>query len=246
MANNIVSAVSDTFAKEGHGKTPGGSQAVQMPDILVSTAACMGVTVASAVLGFFLFPPSIILYVGLLVGILIFGVVLARKSPISATAALSYSAALGVLVGAFTNSATTMGGALGLISQALLGTVAGTAAVLIVYSTKFGQTAAKATKFFTIAVLGYALVAVFSFGTALLGLTGPWGFYGQGVLGLLLCVIGVTLAAWSLLVNIDFSKNLVDASASYEWRWSLGMGISSSIVWMYIEILRLLSIVNSE
>ena len=244
MANSMVQAVDDSFKRNPDRAISGAS--LQFPDVLVATLACLGASVATGVLGFLFFPPSLVLYIGLMVGLLIFGVVLARKSPVKPLAALSYSAALGVLVGAFTNSAVYSGGSLALIPQAIVGTLGGVAAVLIVYSTPFGQKAAKATKFFTIAVLGYLIIAVLSFGSSLLGFTGSWGFYGQGLLGIILCMIGVTLAAWSLLVNIDFSRNLVDYSADQNWKWSVGMSISSSIVWMYIEILRLLSIVGSD
>lgn len=241
MANRMLEEVNGAFnSKKLHAT---GSK-IQLPDIIMSTGSCLALTVIGAVLGFLFFPPSLILYVGLMAGLLFFGIILARKSPVSALAALTYSGALGLLVGAFTNSATYQGGAFELVSQALVGTVAGVAAVLIVYSTKFGVKAARATKFFAIAALGYFIVAILSFGSSLLGFTGSWGFYGQGTLGILLCLIGVTLASWSLLVNIDFSQNLVNSAADTSWKWSAGMSVSSSIAWMYIEILRLLSIVN--
>lgn len=241
MANKMLEEVNSVFQSKGVSNF---TSKLQLPDIIMSTGACLALTVVGAIIGFLFFPPSLILYVGLLAAVLFFGIFLAKKSPISAFAALSYSSVLGLLVGAFTSSATYEGGAFALVSQALVGTVAGVAAVLIVYSTKFGAKAAKATKFFAIAGLGYFIVAILSFGSSLLGFTGSWGFYGQGTLGIILCLVGVTLASWSLLINVDFSQKLVDSKADVSWRWSAGMSISSSIAWMYIEILRLLSIVN--
>lgn len=244
MANSMVQAVDDSFRKNPSGTISG--TRLQFPDVLIATLACMGVSVAAGLVGFLFFPPSLVLYIGLMVGILVFGVVLARKSPVKPLSALAYSAALGVLVGAFTNSAVYAGGSLALIPQAIVGTLAGVAAVLIVYSTPFGQKAARATKFFTMAVFGYVIIAVLSFGSSILGFTGSWGFYGQGALGILLCMLGVTLASWSLLVNIDFSRNLIEYGSDQTWKWSAGMSLSSSIVWMYIEILRMLSILGSD
>lgn len=216
-------------------------------DVLVSTALCLGMSAVAAIPGWLFLSGSLVLYVGLMIAVMAAGWWLARRSPVSATLALGYSALLGLLVGAFSSAAaysSAPGSPMSLIYQALVGTAAGSISILAVSATRWGQRAGRAKALFSALLLGYFIVAVASFVSALLGVGGGWGFYGVSGWGLILCAIGVALSAWSLLVNITTVRDALAMNPERRWQWSFGMSISSSIVWMYLEILRLLAIVQ--
>jgi len=77
---------------------------------------------------------------------------------------------------------------------------------------------------------------------ALFGVGGGWGFYGVGFWGLLLCAAGVLLASFMLMLDFDAIKQGVAMGLPERESWRLSFGLLVTLVWLYLEILRLLSI----
>ncbi len=240
MANQMLAEVEKALKT-----TPReGTDTLALPDVIVSTAACLGVAVIAAVPGWRYLANNFALYLGLIIVLMGFGLWVARRSPVSAPLALGYMALLGLMMGAFSHAAVGQGGNIALITQAIIGTVAGVVGVLALYSTPFGRRASKPGKVFFACMIGYAVIGLANIVAVLLGVGNGWGFYGVGGIGLLLCAAGVAFAAWSLLVDVGNADRAITAGAPRTWSWSLGMALASSIVWLYLEILRLLSILN--
>ena len=240
MANQMLAQVEKAL------ETAPREEPLALPDVIVSTAACLAVAVVAAVPGWRYLGNNFVLYLGLIVVLMIAGIAIARKSPVKAPIALGYMALLGLMVGAFSYAATSQGGNVALITQAIIGTLGGVVGVLAVYATPFGRRASKPGKLFVSLMIGYALISLANVVAVLLGVGGGWGFYGVSTIGLVLCAIGVAFAAWSLLVDVGSADRAIQAGAPRTWSWSLGMALASSIVWLYTEILRLLSILNSN
>jgi uncharacterized YccA/Bax inhibitor family protein len=211
----------------------------------MSTIACLAVAILFAVPGWMFLAGSFALYLGLIVVLMFAGIYVARRSPVSAGLALGYSALLGLMMGAFSHMATTgTNSNVALITQAVIGTVAGAVGMLAVYSTPFGRKASKSSKLFIGLMIGYFVIGLANVVAVMLGVGNGWGFYGVGGLGLALCAIGVALACWSLLNDIGNADRAIAAGAPRNFQWSLGMALCSSLVWLYLELLRLLSILN--
>ena len=248
MANQMLAEVEKALASAPSTTTTGatttGDERLALPDVIVSTVACLAVAIIAAIPGWRYLSGSFALYLGLIVVLMFAGIFVARRSPVSAGLALGYSALLGLMMGAFSHMATGQGGNFELITQAVLGTVGGAVGMLVVYSTPFGRKASKSTKLFTGLMLGYFVISLANIVAVLLGVGGGWGFYGVGGLGLALCAIGVAMACWSLLNDIGNADRAISAGAPRTWSWSLGMALTSSLVWLYMELLRLLSILN--
>lgn len=220
-------------------------QSLSLPDVLIRTATCVGVIVVAAVPGWIFLSGAFMLYLGLLIVTMIAGVLLARNAPISAPAALGYSALLGLIVGAFSASAVSYGGYVELIPQAVGATICGTLAMIAVYATPFGRKASKATRFFFALLIGYLLLGVASLLIGVFaGVGNGWGLYGIEGIGLVLCVLGVALASWSLLIDIGQADRAITAGTPESYSWTFGVSLASSIVWLYMEILRFLAIAN--
>lgn len=239
--NAMLKQVNDALAKQA----PTTTEALGLPDVLSKTAACLAVVLIAAVPGWLFLSGSFILYLGILIAAMIVGVIMMRKAPVKPALALGYSAMLGLVVGAFSNAAVAYGGNIALIPQAVLGTAAGTAAVLAVYQTPFGKKASKAGKLFFALLIGYFLIAIASAFSAIFSGTGDgWGFYGVGTIGIILCLLGVALAAWSLIIDIGSADRAIKSGAPRYYDWTFGVSLAASIVWLYLELLRLLAIVN--
>jgi uncharacterized YccA/Bax inhibitor family protein len=248
VANQMLAEVEKALKTAPSTTTSGPSitapDTLALPDVIVSTVACLGVAIVAAIPGWMYLSGSFALYLGLIVVIMFAGIYVARRSPVSAGLALGYSALLGLMMGAFSNMATAGSGNVQLITQAVLGTVAGAVGMLAVYSTPFGRRASKSSKLFIGLMIGYFVLGLANIVAVMLGVGGGWGFYGVSGIGLVLCALGVALACWSLLNDIGNADRAITAAAPRNWQWSLGMALCSSLVWLYLELLRLLSILN--
>lgn len=136
-----------------------------------------------------------------------------------------------------------------IVQQAVLGTLVAFVVTLIMYRTKLVRVTSRSRKIFLIVLISYAAIGFVSFIAALFGVGGGYGFYGVGALGILLCLAGVAIASWSLVIDYDTITRVLDASASgaglpRNVDWKLGFGLTVSLVWVYLEILRLLGLSN--
>ena len=72
------------------------------------------------------------------------------------------------------------------------------------------------------------------------GVLSGWGFGGSGGLGIILSLLGVGLASYSLAIDFDTIDHAVRVGAPKKYSWLLAHGLIVSIVWLYIEFVRLL------
>jgi uncharacterized YccA/Bax inhibitor family protein len=71
------------------------------------------------------------------------------------------------------------------------------------------------------------------------------GFPG-GSTGLLIAVAGVALASFFLVLDFDQIDKTIAAGAPQEESWRCAFGLMVTLVWLYLEILRLISILRSN
>jgi uncharacterized YccA/Bax inhibitor family protein len=229
---------------------PTAGRPMTIDDVVIRTGMAFVVLLVGAGIGWVLTPsmpwlPFVAMLVGL--GLFFFGAF--RKVP-KAGIVLSYSAVEGVFLGGismfYQDYVDQVGNGTNIIAQAVLGTFVAFAVMLLLYRTRIIRVNGTFMKVMLVAMVSYLVIALASFVSALFGVGGGWGFYGVGGLGLLLCVAGVALAAFSL--NLDFAaiEQAVDEGAAEVFAWRMTLGLVVTLVWLYLEILRFLAILNSN
>jgi uncharacterized YccA/Bax inhibitor family protein len=173
------------------------------------------------------------------------GFVIAFKKTISVPLILTYAVLEGAFVGAASKFFDLQYGS-GIVGQAVIGTLAAFAGMLIAYKVGLIKVNDKFRRIMGFALMGYFCVAMVSLVAALFGVGGGFGLYGAGPLGLLLCVAGVGLAAVTLALDFDSIDRMVAAGAPAKTAWLLGYGLVVTLVWLYIELLRLLAILRGD
>ena len=131
----------------------------------------------------------------------------------------------------------------GIVMNAVIGTLTTAGAMFTAYSMGWVKVNARFTRVMTFALIGYAGFAVVNL---LVGLfTNSSGIYGTGF-GWLAGLVGVGLAAFTL--NLDFEDIAQGAAQGLprEVEWKAAFGLLVTMVWLYLEILRLLSIFNRD
>ena len=127
-----------------------------------------------------------------------------------------------------------------IVLQAVLLTGTVFTAVLLLYTTGIVKVTAKLRAVILIATLGIALYYLASFIFSLFGGSLPL-IYDTGTFGIVLSVIVVIIAALNLLLDFDFIERTANQKAPKVFEWYGAFGLMVTLVWLYLEILRLLA-----
>lgn len=134
----------------------------------------------------------------------------------------------------------------GIVSQAVIGTIAAFAGVLFMYRSGRLRATPQFTRAVMGAAIGYFILGFVSIIASFFGVGKGYGFYGVSGLGLLLAVAGVALASFFLVLDFDQIEKGVAAGVPEKESWRASFGLMVTIVWLYLEVLRLLSILRND
>lgn len=160
----------------------------------------------------------------------------------SAAVTLTYAVFEGLFVGgiSFAFTAPIQGVAAGaLIIQAVLGTLGVFIGMLFVYKSGAIRVTPKFTRFMSAALIGVLVLMLGNLVLSLFGLGFP--LRDGGGLAIVFSLICIGLAAFSFLIDFDQADRLVRAGAPASYAWGVALGLAVTLVWLYTEILRLLS-----
>ena len=226
--------------EHAYGSVSYGERSLQIPDVVAKTAVALAAVAAGSLVGWQNVALGIL---GMIVG-LVLGLVNSFKRQVVPALVIAYAAAEGLFLGAvshvFSDAYATR--APNLVGQAVLGTIAAFAVMLTLYSNRIIRVNGKFAKIMMGSLIAYGLIGLISFITSFFGVGQGWGFYGVGQLGLLLCLAGVVLAAFTLAMDFDMIEQGVRYGLPEREAWRMAFALTSTLVWLYVEILRLLAI----
>jgi uncharacterized YccA/Bax inhibitor family protein len=218
-------------------------------DVIVKTGGLLALLVVVAAATWTLAPG--LYFVGAVVG-LVLGLVNAfRKSP-SPALIVAYTVAEGVFLGgiSFLFQNTSFDGvhpAQPIVGQAVLATFAVFAVALFLFRSGRVRVTPKFTKFLIVGMVGYLafslLNLVLSF---VLPSSSGFGPLRGGALGVIVGLVAVGLASMSLIVDFDSIKRGVDQGVPAKFAWSAAFGLVVTLVWLYLELLRLAAILSGR
>jgi uncharacterized YccA/Bax inhibitor family protein len=225
--------------------TAAGGARLTVNDVIMKTFAVFAVVVVFAVAGYNLVDtmPWLVL-VGALGGLAL-GLVNSFKKVPSPPLILLYAVFQGVAVGAisnFYNSYAESSNYQGIILQAVVATMTTFGVMLALYVTGVVKVTKRFASILIVAAVSYLLLGVASLVAALFGVGGGWGFYGIDGLGLAICVIGVLIAAFFLMLDFEAINQGIKQGAPERESWRMAFGLVVTLIWLYLEFLRLLAI----
>ncbi|KTR40020.1 MULTISPECIES: Bax inhibitor-1/YccA family membrane protein [Curtobacterium] len=217
-------------------------------DTIVKTLLAFGVLLVGAVAGWNL--PPIVWIVGAIVGFVLALVNTFKKKP-SPGLVLAYAFFEGLFVGGI--SAAFNAQSDGIVAQAVFGTLGVFAVTLLLFSSGKVRATPKLTRFFLIAMVGYLAFSLVNLVLMLTGVTsGAQGLRSEPSFlfgipwGVLIGVFVVLMAAYSLILDFDQIKTGVQRGAPRIYAWTAAFGLIVTLVWLYIEILRILALLASN
>jgi uncharacterized YccA/Bax inhibitor family protein len=214
-------------------------------DVIVKTAACLAVLLVGAGVTLFVSMglASMLMIVGALGGFVLALVNTFKKQP-SPALILAYAGLEGLFLGGLTRVLDTMYPGVGL--QAVIGTLSVFTVTLLLFKSGKVRATPKAMKFFMIALVGYALFSVVNLVMMLTGLTSePFGLR-SGIIGVVIGILAIGLAAFSLVMDFTSIEAGVRSGAPQRFSWTAAFGLTVTLVWLYVEIIRLLAILRGD
>jgi uncharacterized YccA/Bax inhibitor family protein len=133
----------------------------------------------------------------------------------------------------------------GLVIKAVSLTFAVFLGMLLIYQQRIIKVTGRFRKGMIAAIFGIMLVYLVRWISSMFG--APLTFLsGGGTFGLIFSLVVTGISAFSLLLDFDFIERSAQAGAPKYMEWYSVFGLLVSLVWLYINILRLLSIFSSR
>ncbi|AWB83728.1 Bax inhibitor-1/YccA family membrane protein [Corynebacterium liangguodongii] len=251
--NPVLSQLPQAGSEAGYGYQqnyqPSTRRPMTVDDVVTKTGITLAVIVACAVANTAIALTgnpgltSILTFVGAIGGFITVLVHSFGKNFGSRTVTLIYAVFEGLFVGGF--SVVMSGWVIGnanagaMIAQAILGTLGVFLGMLYVYKTGAVKVTPRFNRILTGAIFGVAIMAL---GNLVLFLfTGMNPLRDGGPLAIIFGIVCIILAALSFLQDFDLADKLVRTGAPSEMAWGVALGLAVTLVWLYTEILHLLS-----
>ncbi|MEL7976792.1 Bax inhibitor-1/YccA family protein [Isoptericola sp. F-RaC21] len=208
-------------------------------DVVIKTGGLLALLVVVAAATWTMAPG--IWPVGMVVG-LVLGLVNAFKRNPSPVLIMLYTVAQGVFLGGISKYYESFYD--GVVGQAVLATICTFGAALLLFRSGKVRVTPKFTRWLLIAMVGYLVFSLVNVVLVWTNVLDGWGMRG-GTLGIIIGLVAVGLAAASLIVDFDSIKRGVEQGVPAKFAWSAAFGLLVTLIWLYLEFLRLLAIFQS-
>ncbi|WP_394613901.1 Bax inhibitor-1/YccA family protein [Lentzea sp. JNUCC 0626] len=219
-------------------------------DVVTKTAITLGVVAVGAVATFvsglyaLAFPAAI-------VGLVLALIIMFKRNP-SPPLVIAYAVAEGIFLGGISYiigralDNVVPGNGIAVIGQAVIGTLGVFLGMLVVYKTGAVRVTPKFTKWITGAIIGVGVLMLFNFILSFFGSGEGLGIRSGGPIAIIFSLVCIGLAAFSFLIDFDAADQAIRAGVPAKFAWQIAFGLTVTLVWLYTEILRLLSYFNSD
>ncbi|WP_274559348.1 Bax inhibitor-1/YccA family protein [Streptomyces spiramyceticus] len=231
----------------GAPQAPARTDVMTLDDVVTRTAMTLGTVVVGATLAWALLPTTPTSY-GLAVGAALVAFVLAIvqsfKRKASPALILSYAAFEGVFLGVISEMFNERWS--GAPFQAVLGTMAVAAGTLFAYKQRWIRVTARYARIGMAIAIGFILVMAVNLLLVVFGGVEDGGLRSMGPLGAVVGIIAILLGAFFLTLDFKQIEDGVAYGAPREESWLAAFGLTMSLVWIYLEMLRLVAIFSGD
>lgn len=209
-----------------------------MDDVVMRTGMTLGTVILAAAAAWIMELPVAVGFGAALVA-MVLGLIQSFKRKASPALIMSYALFEGLFLGVISQVYNERWS--GIPMQAVLGTMAVFVGVLAAYKTRLIRVNARFQRFVAAAAIGFLLLMSVNLIFAAFGGGDGLGFRSGGM-GILFGIIGVVLGAAFLALDFKQVEDGVRYGAPREESWLAAFGLTLSLVWIYLELLRLISI----
>ncbi|NGO46296.1 Bax inhibitor-1/YccA family protein [Streptomyces ureilyticus] len=228
-------------------QAPPAADRMTMDDVVARSAMTLGTVVVGAVLAWALLPVSPSSW-GLAIGAALIAMVLALvqvfKRKASPALILGYAAFEGVFLGVISEMFNSRWS--GAPFQAVLGTMAIAGATLLVYRAGWIRVTARYARIGMTIAIGFVLIMAVNLLLVVFGIAPDGGLRSMGPLGAIVGILALVLGAFFLTLDFKQIEDGVAYGAPRQESWLAAFGLTMTLVWIYIEMLRLVAIFSGD
>ncbi|QXE36510.1 Bax inhibitor-1/YccA family protein [Streptomyces sp. GMY02] len=232
-------------------QAPARTDVMTIDDVVTRTGMTLGTVVLTAVLSWVLLPvdeanlgKSYGIAIGAAVVAMVLSLIQSFKRRPTPALILAYAAFEGVFLGVISSAVSTYI-APGVVVQAVMGTMAVFAGVLFAYKMRWIRVTRRFYGFVMAAAMGFLLLMAVNLLFSVFGGGDGLGFRSGG-LGIIFGIIGIILGACFLALDFKQVEDGIAYGAPREESWLAAFGLTLTLVWIYLEMLRVLSILQGN
>ncbi len=227
----------------GAPQAPVRGNVMTMDDVVARTGITLGLVVAGATVAWVM-NVGLGLAIGAALVAMVLGLVQSFKQKPVPALILAYAAFEGIFLGALSNFVNTLVSP-GAPMQAVLGTMAVFVTMLFLYKTRIIRVTQRFTRYLMIAAISFMVLTAVNLLFMVFGGGDGLGFR-SGTMGIIFGVVGVLLGAFFLAMDFKQVEDGVAYGAPREESWMAAFGLTLTLVWIYLEMLRLVSILSGD
>ncbi|MER7683923.1 Bax inhibitor-1/YccA family protein [Streptomyces sp. NPDC097610] len=218
-----------------------------MDDVVMRSAMTLGTVTVGAILAWALLPVTSTSY-GLAIGAALVAFVLAMVQSFKRTASpaliLGYAAFEGVFLGVISEMYNSRWS--GAPFQAVLGTMAVSGATLLVYKAGWVRVTARYARIGMTIAIAFVVVTAVNLLLVVFGVADNGGLRSMGPLGAIVGILAILIGAFFLTLDFKQIEDGIAYGAPKEEAWLAAFGLTMTLVWIYIEMLRLVAIFSGD
>jgi uncharacterized YccA/Bax inhibitor family protein len=218
-------------------------------DVLIKSVSMFGVLLVGATVGWLLTPSFLALpWIGFSVGFILCIINCVKRVP-SPALVTAYALAEGLALGGISMIFEYLWN--GIVLQAVLATLAVFGITLALFASGKVRASSKASRIVLIALIAYLLYSIVNVTLIWTGVTHTMFGMSDSVtilgipLGLIIGPLVVLLGAYCLVESFDFIKRGVENGAPGRYAWTAAFGLLVDLIFLYIQILRILAILRN-
>ena len=238
--------MSDGYNNESITLTPSevnNKRGVDIDGVIVKTAGISLLSLMTAFIGWNLALPQIAI-ISLILTSFVLSIVTVFKPLLASFTAPLYALSSGLWIGAISYSYNLQYP--GIVKDALLGSGVVFLTMLFLYKNKIVKVTARLRSTVIAATVGIGIYYLLSFITSLITGNSLPLVYSNSYLGILFTAAICLLAAYNFLLDFDNIEKAIANKIDSRYEWALSFGLLVTFIWLYIEILRLLSKLRSR
>jgi uncharacterized YccA/Bax inhibitor family protein len=224
---------------DGYPAAPPTVQPMSIDDVVVKTVTLLGITGATAAAAWVLVPDALLgpAWIGAAIVGLILGLVISFSRMANPALVVTYAVVEGVFVGVISKFFESFRD--GIVLQAVVATFGVFFLMAVLYKVKAIRATPKFTRGLIAAMVGVFALMMINLVLALFGF--DTGLRSGGPLAIGFSLICIVVASLSFILSFHEVEEGVRMGLPQRYSWTAAFGILVSLIWLYIEILRLLS-----
>jgi uncharacterized YccA/Bax inhibitor family protein len=225
----------------GYPAAPPAVQPMTMDDVVVKTVTLLGITGISAIAAWNLVPDSLIgaAWIGSAIVGLVLGLIISFSRMANPALVVTYAVVEGALVGLVSKFFQNIMGYQGIVLQAVVATFGVFFLMAMLYRARVIRATPKFVRGLIAVMAGLFAVMLINFVLALFGVN--TGLRDGGAVGILFSLVCIVVASLSFILSFNEVEEGVRMGLPQRYSWTAAFGILVSLIWLYLEVLRLLS-----